>query len=153
MKAAVLLPYRKRQAAGRSADSTLREVVSLADSLDHDVVHSEIIRLKSIHPARVFGRGQCERLGKALNGAGAEVAFVGAEISAVQQRSLERQWDVRVVDRTGMILEIFAARARTREGVLQVKLAKIDVPEVAPGASLDAPGTPAGSIGFRWRGR
>ena len=125
MKAAVLLPYRKWQAAGRSADSALREVVSLADSLDHDVVHSEIIRLKSIHPARVFGRGQCERLGETLKRAGAEVAIVGAEISAVQQRSLERHWDVRVVDRTGVILEIFAARARTREGVLQVKLARL----------------------------
>ena len=125
MKAAVLLPCRNRQVAGRSAESAFTEVVSLAEALDHDIVHAEIVRLRSINPARVFGRGQCERLGTALTAAGAEIAFVGTEISAVQQRSLERQWGVRVVDRTGMILEIFAARARTREGVLQVKLARL----------------------------
>ena len=125
MKAAVLLPYRKRGAAGRSAELALGEVVSLADALDHDVVHAEIIKLDSIHPARVFGRGQCERLETSLKAAGAEIAFIGAEVSAIQQRTLERQWDVRVVDRTGMILDIFAARARTREGVLQVKLASL----------------------------
>ena len=125
MKAAVVFPCQQSRIRATTAEAALTEVVALTEALGHEVVHAEVVRLKTTHPARLFGRGQSERLGQDLKEAGVEIACVGVEISAPQQRVLERLWGVRVLDRTGLILEIFADRAQTREGVLQVRLAKL----------------------------
>ncbi len=82
--------------------------------------------LRAPHPATLFGKGQVEQAGVAMKAAQVAVAVVDARLSPVQQRNLERDWGVKVIDRTGLILDIFGARAQTSEGALQVELAHLD---------------------------
>ena len=77
-------------------------------------------------PATLFGRGKVEALGALAEQIGADVVVVDDQLTPVQQRNLEKAWSAKVIDRTGLILEIFARRARTREGRLQVELARLD---------------------------
>ncbi len=77
-------------------------------------------------PATLIGRGQLERIAESVDNHQADVVFVDHELTPIQQRNMEKAWQAKVVDRTGLILEIFASRARTREGVLQVQLASLN---------------------------
>jgi GTP-binding protein HflX len=90
------------------------------------VVHDAVFFIRAVTPATLFGKGQVEtaRLALAENDVG--VVVVDAKLSPVQQRNLETAWNVKVIDRTGLILDIFGERARTREGSLQVELAHLD---------------------------
>ncbi|MDX8412204.1 MAG: GTPase HflX [Mariprofundaceae bacterium] len=104
-----------------------------AEEFDRLVLASDCELLSSIcMPIRrpvagtLFGRGQIDEVGSSVDEAGADVVFVDHPLTPVQQRNLERAWQAKVVDRTGLILEIFAARARTREGALQVELASLN---------------------------
>jgi len=81
--------------------------------------------LRRIHPGTYLGTGQLEKVRSAVQAHAAKVVFVDAALSPVQQRNLEKAWNAKVVDRTGLILEIFAHRARTKEGALQVELASL----------------------------
>ncbi len=90
------------------------------------MVHQQIILLRAIAPATLFGKGQAEAAGAAIAAAGVTVAVVDGILSPVQQRNLETAWNTKVIDRTGLILDIFGERARTREGALQVELAHLD---------------------------
>ncbi len=110
----------------RAPESALEEAVGLAEALGVEVAGAEIVRLGRIHPGHLFGRGTLERLGRQLAEAGVELVLVDGPVSPIQQRNLEREWKVKLLDRTGLILEIFADRARTREGVLQVELAALE---------------------------
>jgi GTP-binding protein HflX len=113
---------------GRDRDPALalQEAVALAEALpDLEVAGSEIVRLRKPDPGRLFGRGKREELKAAIAGAGANLVLVDGPLSPVQQRNLERDWDIKVLDRTGLILEIFSDRAATREGVLQVEMAAL----------------------------
>jgi GTP-binding protein HflX len=89
-------------------------------------VHSAIVPLRAKRPSTLFGKGQLETQHEALTEADVTVAIVDAALSPVQQRNLERAWGCKVIDRTGLILDIFGERAATREGSLQVELAHLD---------------------------
>ena len=135
----------------------MAEAVRLANAINLDVRHTEIVNIGRPTPATMFGRGTVDRIGRIVlpgRGAGDEdekktdekksatlrrqekrkavheeptvaLAIVNAPLTPVQQRNLERAWKCKVIDRTGLILEIFGARARTREGQLQVELASL----------------------------
>ena len=123
-------PRLKLASLGSREDLLLAEAVGLARAIDLDVVHTEMVALERRRPSTLLGSGVVERLGWVIAGDGngrpkVAVAVVDAALTPVQQRNLERAWKCKVVDRTGLIIEIFAARARTREGRLQVELASL----------------------------
>jgi GTP-binding protein HflX len=97
----------------------------LARAIDLTLVGAEVIPLKTPRPATLLGSGQVERLGALVHDRAVGVVVIDAALSPVQQRNLERAWKAKVIDRTGLILEIFGARARTHEGRLQVELAAL----------------------------
>jgi len=126
----VVHPRLKSASLGSREDLLLAEAVGLARAIDLDVVHTEMVALERRRPSTLLGSGVVERLGWVIAGDGngrpkVAVAVVDAALTPVQQRNLERAWKCKVVDRTGLIIEIFAARARTREGRLQVELASL----------------------------
>jgi GTP-binding protein HflX len=100
-------------------------VVGLARAIDLTVVRSEIVRLNRPVPATLFGSGNVESLRQMIADNAVGLVVVDGPLSPVQQRNLERRWQAKVIDRTGLILEIFGARARTHEGRLQVELAAL----------------------------
>ena len=110
------------QAEPRDPDSRLAEAVGLAKAIDLDVVHAEWFTLRQRVPATLLGSGKVDEIARGLEAEPAELVVVDAALSPVQQRNLERRWKAKVIDRPGLILEIFGERARTREGVLQVEL-------------------------------
>jgi GTP-binding protein HflX len=110
----------------RHAQARLDEAVGLAQALDLEVRAAELARVRKVTPATLMGAGKVEELGGLIQSIEADVVVVDDALSPVQQRNLERAWKVKVIDRTGLILEIFARRARTREGKLQVELARLD---------------------------
>jgi len=107
----------------RDASSRLEEAVSLTGALDFDVVGADVVPIAKTRPATLFGTGVVERLGNQVKAEDADIVMINGQLSPIQQRNLEREWKCKVIDRTGLILEIFADRARTREGRLQVQLA------------------------------
>ena len=128
-RAAVILPWERREGTAdyaRVADARLEEAVGLASSIGLVVVHTAIVPLRLRRPSTLLGSGQMETQGEALKANEVEVAIVDATLSPVQQRNLERAWGCKVIDRTGLILDIFGERAATREGTLQVELAHLD---------------------------
>jgi GTP-binding protein HflX len=100
--------------------------VGLAEALDLDIVQALVAPLRAATPATLLGAGKVAELGRIVAEAGLDVVVVDDALSPVQQRNLERAWKAKVIDRTGLILEIFARRARTREGKLQVELARLE---------------------------
>jgi len=114
-----------RKEAERSPEGRLEEAVGLARAIALDIAAAEIVNLKAARPATLFGSGTVEKFAKEIEALGVTVAVVDATVTPVQQRNLERAWKCKVIDRTGLILEIFGARARTHEGSLQVELAAL----------------------------
>jgi len=112
--------------ASRSATDRLEEAAGLARALDLDVRAEDVVRLRKTTPATLFGTGKVEELAALIRAAEAEAAVIDDSLTPVQQRNLEKAWDCKVIDRTGLILEIFGRRARTKEGRLQVELARLD---------------------------
>jgi len=122
----VLHPDLKAADARRQPDLQLAEAVSLAVALpDLEIMGAEVVRLPKPHAGHLFGTGKMEELKARLSEAEVDLVLVDGPVSPVQQRNLEKDWGVKLLDRTGLILEIFADRARTREGVLQVELAAL----------------------------
>ena len=115
-----------RSESSRLAEERLEEAVGLARALDLDVRAVEIVRIRKPTPATLFGSGKVEELAALVRAAEAEAVVVDDQLTPVQQRNLEKAWDCKVIDRTGQILEIFGRRARTKEGRLQVELARLD---------------------------
>ncbi len=89
------------------------------------VMGSEVVRLPRVQPGTLFGSGKVDELNARFKELGVGLVLIDGPVSPVQQRNLEKAWGVKLLDRTGLILEIFADRARTREGVLQVELAAL----------------------------
>ena len=112
-------------AAERSPQSRLEEAVGLARAIDLEVARAELVPLRQRTPATLLGSGKVAELASALEAEPAGLVVIDAALSPVQQRNLERSWKTKVIDRTGLILEIFGERAHTREGVLQVELAAL----------------------------
>ncbi|WP_435228967.1 GTPase HflX [Pseudopelagicola sp. nBUS_20] len=110
----------------RDASLALSEAVSLAEALPAlEVRGSGMVRLTKAHPGMLFGSGKIEELKMLFVTNGVELVLIDGPVSPVQQRNLEKAWKVKLLDRTGLILEIFSDRARTREGVLQVEMAAL----------------------------
>lgn len=109
----------------RLPEAALEEAVGLAAAIDLDVVHSEIIKLGKAAPSTMLGKGTVGRIAGMAEDMDCGLVFVDYALSPVQQRNLEKELNCKVIDRTGLILEIFGARARTKEGMLQVDLAAL----------------------------
>ena len=116
---------RAGEAGLRLPQARLDEAVGLAEALDLVISEALIAPLRAATPATLFGKGKVAELGERVAALEADVVVIDDALSPVQQRNLEKAWQVKVLDRTGMILEIFARRARTREGKLQVELARL----------------------------
>ena len=112
-------------AAERTPEAKLDEAVGLARAIDLDVEQSGIVMLNALRPATYLGKGKVEEIAGLVKTHEAGVVVMDCALSPVQQRNLERAWNAKVVDRTGLILEIFGRRARTREGALQVEHAHL----------------------------
>ncbi|HZD29468.1 MAG TPA: GTPase HflX, partial [Xanthobacteraceae bacterium] len=113
------------KAALRSPEARLEEAVGLARAIDLNVVASGIAPLGGIRPASFIGKGKVEEIAGLVKSDEIGIVVMDCALSPVQQRNLEKAWGAKVVDRTGLILEIFGRRARTREGALQVELAHL----------------------------
>ena len=108
-----------------SAEARLAEAVGLALAIDLDVAYQEIIRLRRVKPATLIGQGVLERSLPILREKEVELLVVDAELTPIQQRNLEKFLQIKVIDRTALILEIFGERAQTSEGKLQVEFAHL----------------------------
>ncbi|MBB5659636.1 GTPase HflX [Brevundimonas halotolerans] len=127
VRALVLHPDRSAgRAGGRRPQDRLDEAVGLAQALDLHVRGQEVIALRRTTPATLFGSGKVDEMAALVRAAEAEVVVIDDALTPVQQRNLEKAWEAKVIDRTGLILEIFGRRARTREGRLQVELARLE---------------------------
>ena len=124
--AIVVHPVRQRAGALRSPEQRLEEAVGLAEALDLKIADALLAPVRQLVPATLFGKGKVDELASVCAAHDADVVVVDDALTPVQQRNLEKAWQVKVIDRTGLILEIFARRARTREGRLQVELARLD---------------------------
>jgi GTP-binding protein HflX len=109
----------------RSPEARLAEAAGLARAIDLNVVEEGLVTLGSIRPATYIGKGKVDEIAGLVKTHDASIVVMDCPISPVQQRNLEKAWNAKVLDRTGLILEIFGRRARTREGALQVELAHL----------------------------
>jgi len=129
-RAIVITPFRRaagaRQDGMRSPEARLEEAVGLARAIDLDVVEAGLVPLSEIRPATFLGKGKVEEIAGLAKSLKAALVVMDCAVSPVQQRNLEKAWNAKVVDRTGLILEIFGERAHTREGALQVELAHLN---------------------------
>jgi len=110
--------------ADKSSAYALEEAVNLSEALSVEVVNALIVPVREIKAGTYFGKGKIEEIRLQIESLKIDLVAINGAISPIQQRNLERIWKVKVVDRTGLILEIFALRAATKEGRLQVELAR-----------------------------
>lgn len=135
-RAVVIVPVLKKSGKGagetpsvtttRSDESRLEEATGLALAIDLDVVHDTIVPVAQPKPGTLLGSGKIEEIGHILSEKDAGLVIVDHPLTPVQQRNLEKEWNAKVIDRTGLILEIFGRRASTKEGTLQVDLAHLN---------------------------
>ncbi|HAD24565.1 MAG TPA: GTPase HflX [Alphaproteobacteria bacterium] len=109
----------------RSPAARLEEAVRLAEAINLQIIHADVVPVPKIRPATLFGSGKVEELARLIADFCPSIVIIDGTLTPGQQRNLERAWSAKVIDRTGLILEIFGARARTREGSLQVELAHL----------------------------
>jgi GTPase len=132
-RAIVIEPWLKQARAGqmrapaeiRTPEARLEEAAGLARAIDLNVVDEGLVTLSVIRPATYIGKGKVDEIAGLVKSLTASVVVMDCPVSPVQQRNLEKAWNAKVIDRTGLILEIFGRRARTREGALQVELAHL----------------------------
>ncbi len=127
-RALVIGPYRRGSAANaheRSLQARLEEAIGLARAIDLTVVQSSIVPLGEIKPASYIGKGKVDEIAGIVKSLDVGLVILDCALSPVQQRNLEKAWSAKVLDRTGLILEIFGQRAHTREGALQVEHAHL----------------------------
>lgn len=110
----------------RSDEARLEEAAGLARAIDLKIVDSFLVQTAQPRPATLLGSGKVEDIAQRIHDEEIELVIVDHPLTPVQQRNLEREWKVKVIDRTGLILEIFGRRAQTREGSLQVELAHLN---------------------------
>jgi GTP-binding protein HflX len=125
-RAWVLHPDIKKDNSRRDPVPALAEAVALAEALPNiEVVGADIVQLRLLNAGHLFGKGKIEEFRQILEDNEIELVLVDGPVTPVQQRNLEKVWNVKLLDRTGLILEIFSDRAATREGVLQVEMAAL----------------------------
>jgi GTPase len=120
------VPELPRDGARRSGDARVEEAQGLAEAIGIDVVAARALRIRSPRPATLLGKGQVEAIAETAKDRDAGLLIVDAALTPIQQRNLEEEVGTKVIDRTGLILEIFGERAATAEGRLQVELAHLD---------------------------
>ncbi|HKC03328.1 MAG TPA: GTPase HflX [Sphingomicrobium sp.] len=125
-RAVIVVPEMPREAARRSADARLDEAKGLAEAIGVRVVGERTIRLRTVRPATLIGKGQAEEVATLVKDGSAGLVVIDAPLAPIQQKNLEDEIGTKVIDRTGLILEIFGERAVTAEGRLQVELAHLD---------------------------
>ncbi len=131
-RAFVVGPYQQKRGAAagegnqRSFAARLDEAVGLAAAIDLTVVEPIQVMLSALRPATYLGKGKVEELAERIKLEDISLVVMDCALSPVQQRNLEKIFGCKVIDRTGLILEIFGHRARTREGALQVELAHLN---------------------------
>ncbi|AZO75498.1 MULTISPECIES: GTPase HflX [unclassified Mesorhizobium] len=135
-RAVVIVPVLARQPRGdddssrprlnRSADARHDEAVGLASAIDLNPVHTAVVTVADPRPATLLGSGKVAEFADIVRERKAELVIVDHPLTPVQQRNLEKELNAKVLDRTGLILEIFGERARTKEGTLQVELAHLN---------------------------
>jgi GTPase len=129
-KALVVHVERKKRSAAnlfdRDAHSKLEEAIGLAEAIDLEIVDTLIAPLVDPKPGTFLGTGKVAEIAKHVEALEAELVVVNAQLSPIQQRNLETEFKAKVLDRTGLILEIFGRRATTKEGILQVELAHLN---------------------------
>lgn len=131
-RAIVLVPvfssskFSETDATRRSPSSRLEEAEGLARAISLEIVHSDIVNLKIMRPSSLIGRGKIDEIADIIHDKDIGLAVVDHALSPVQQQNLEKKWNCKVLDRTGLILEIFGERAQTKEGRLQVDLAHLN---------------------------
>ena len=111
--------------SARAVEARLEEAVGLARAIDLEVEAEIIAPVTAPKPATLLGSGKVAEIAAVVKETEAELVVVNAQLSPIQQRNLEKEWGAKVLDRTGLILEIFGRRASTREGTLQVELAHL----------------------------
>ena len=125
-RAYVIHPDIRASDKRRAAEDSLIEAKSLAWALPHlEVLGGTVVSLPKAHPGTLFGSGKINALRAQFEAEDVELVLIDGPVTPVQQRNLEKAWNVKLLDRTGLILEIFSDRARTREGVLQVEMAAL----------------------------
>ena len=112
--------------AQRDSEARLEEAVGLARAIDLTVADALIAPIGQIRPATYLGKGKVEEIVGLVTSHAIELVVMDCALSPIQQRNLEKAWNTKVLDRTGLILEIFGRRAKTREGALQVELAHLN---------------------------
>ena len=117
---------RRGRALRRSPQARHDEAVGLATAIDLEPVHTQIVTIADPRPATLIGTGKLDELAEIVRETKAELVIVDHPLTPVQQRNLEKALNAKVLDRTGIILEIFGRRARTKEGALQVELAHLN---------------------------
>ncbi len=125
IKAAVIFPEITDKYLNISSESRLKEAVGLAQAINLDVVYQEIVRLRTIKPSTLLGQGVLERILPIIQDKEISLLIVDSSLTPIQQRNLEKFLQIKVIDRTALILEIFGERAQTNEGKLQVELAHL----------------------------
>jgi GTPase len=120
------VPELPREGARRSAEARIEEAEGLAGAIGIDVIGARAVRVRTVRPATLLGKGQVEELAEAASRSGAHLLIVDSALTPIQQKNLEDEVGTKVIDRTGLILEIFGERAATAEGRLQVELAHLD---------------------------
>ncbi len=126
MRVCVIHPDIANKATRRAPEHSLEEAVSLAHALNLDIAGEFIVKLRKPQVGLLFGKGKLAELAGTIEAEDIGLVLIDGPVTPIQQRNLERHWNVKVLDRTGLILEIFADRAQTREGVLQVDLAALN---------------------------
>ncbi|MFL6762147.1 MAG: GTPase HflX [Sphingomicrobium sp.] len=124
-RALIAVPELPREGLRRSADARVEEAAGLAEAIGIDVIAARPFRVRAVRPATLLGKGQVEEIAEAAKEEGAGLLIVDAALTPIQQKNLEEEVGTKVIDRTGLILEIFGERAATAEGQLQVELAHL----------------------------
>jgi GTP-binding protein HflX len=125
-RAIIVVPELPREGSRRSAEARIEEAEGLAAAIGIVVVAARAVRVRTVRPATLLGKGQVEEIAELAREQGAGLLIVDAPLTPIQQKNLEDETGTKVIDRTGLILEIFGERAATAEGRLQVELAHLD---------------------------
>ena len=125
-RAVIAVPELPREGARRSAEARVEEARGLAEAIGIAVVAAKPFRVRSVRPATLLGKGQVEEIAELAKAEEAKLLIVDAPLAPIQQKNLEEEVGAKVIDRTGLILEIFGERAATAEGQLQVELAHLE---------------------------
>lgn len=115
-----------KQGQTRNLESILAEAAGLARAINFEVIKLKVAKIQKISPGYLIGEGNRDIIGEEIAEQKPSIVIVNHNLTPVQQRNLEKQWKSKVIDRTGLILEIFGARAQTKEGKLQVRLAALE---------------------------